>query len=261
MTPLLCALAATAAAADGAPPSALPYTREEAAVVFRVANEAFARDEVDTAMKGYQRLLAGGFDTEEVHYNLGTAHLRTGRLGPAILHLERALRLDPGHADARANLERAQKMRVDRLVGAPQEAEAEESLVARIASRTSADRFGWVFLALYGACAAALLGRRLLTAPGPRALLGVVALVAGVAALPAGAVAGVHAYVRERWHEAVVTAPVAPVKEGPAADAKAAFEVHEGLKVRILAEDSGHYRLRLANGLEGWTPTPAVTPL
>ena len=47
-------------------------------------------------------------------------------------------------------------------------------------------------------------------------------------------------------------AATAPVREGPGEGFKPAFEVHEGLKLRVLGSDDGHLRVRLANGAEGW---------
>ena len=42
------------------------------------------------------------------------------------------------------------------------------------------------------------------------------------------------------------------VHEGTAASTKKLFHLHAGLKVRLIGEDSGWARIRLANGLEGW---------
>ena len=47
-------------------------------------------------------------------------------------------------------------------------------------------------------------------------------------------------------------ATTAPVREGPGEAFKPAFEIHEGLKVRVVGSDDGHLRVRLANGAEGW---------
>ncbi len=255
------ALALVLATALSDSPLAVPYTPDEASVIFRTANDAFAREEVPTAIEGYERLLAGGFENGDVHYNLGTAYLRLGRLGPAILHLERALRANPGDSDARANLERAQKLRVDRLVGSPEETSGEEPLLSRIVSRTNVDVFTAIFVAAYLALAAALLSRRFASSPRAGVIRVVAAALAFATALPTGLVVAAHVLVRERTREAIVMVRVTQVREGPTPEAKAAFEVHEGLKVRVLAEDGEFVRVRLANGLEGWAEKATVTPI
>ena len=50
-------------------------------------------------------------------------------------------------------------------------------------------------------------------------------------------------------------------REFPKGDAKVLFDVHEGLKIRLL-EDAGRYvRIRLPNGLEGWTEREGVAEI
>jgi uncharacterized protein YgiM (DUF1202 family) len=79
-----------------------------------------------------------------------------------------------------------------------------------------------------------------------------VAALALVAAVPAGLLAGAAAWQRERAKYAVVVAPSVPVREGPAHGFKPAFEIHEGLKVRVVLKQAGFLRIRLPNGTEGW---------
>ena len=45
----------------------------------------------------------------DLEHNLGNALLRAGKPGEAVLHYERALRLDPRARDTRHNLELAEK--------------------------------------------------------------------------------------------------------------------------------------------------------
>jgi tetratricopeptide (TPR) repeat protein len=252
------------AAVAGANPGVAPangYTPDEATTIFRIANEAFAREDMPTAIEGYERLLAGGFANEDVEYNLGTAYLKAGKLGPAILHLERALRASPFDSDARANLERAQRLRVDKLVGVPEESGGDEPFISRVVSRTNVETVTLAFVIFYFGCALALFLRWLVSSPSMRTLLGGLAVATALGALPTGGVVAAHAYEREMAREAIVMAASAPVKEGPGSDARTSFEVHEGLKVRILGEDGNFVRIRLANGLEGWTEVSAVTPI
>jgi hypothetical protein len=76
-----------------------------------------------------------------------------------------------------------------------------------------------------------------------------------------GASVGLHASVRQRVVEAVVLAPSAKVLEFPGDSARTSFEVHAGLKVRLLEHSGRFVRIRLPNALEGWTAEDAVVPL
>jgi hypothetical protein len=59
------------------------------------------------ASRLYEEILASGFISWPVLYNLGNAEYRQGRLGRAILNYRRAERLAPRNADIKANLKQA----------------------------------------------------------------------------------------------------------------------------------------------------------
>lgn len=247
------ALAAGLALPSRAQPVQSYLTQAEAEALFRKANDACLKEDLQGGIDGYEALVRAGWGSADVLYNLGTAELRQGRLGMAVLYLERALRLDPADADARANLEAARKMRVDKLVGAPEEVGNEEPFASRLASHTGGDAWALAFLVLWIAAGVALLARR--WAPARlRNLLLAAGLLAVAGAAPCAAVTAVHAFVEAGGRDAVVVAPSLKVREGPQESFKASFEVHEGLKVRLLDRDGRFRRIQLANGLQGWIP-------
>ena len=256
---LLLAAALAALSSDAAAAVAPHYTEAEAHVVFQAANDACLREDWATCLEGYERLLNAGYSSADLEYNLGTAHLKQGRTGPAILHLERALRLDPSDADAHANLERARKQQVDQLVGAPDG--LDEPLAARIARHTRGDRWALAFLLFWIAGTGLLLARRRVRDDARRFALLFGSLFALAAALPSAAVTAAHVWGNEHDRDAVVVAASVPVREGPDEGIKAIFEVHEGLKVRLLDQAGTFQRIRLANGLQGYVPAESVAPI
>ena len=76
-----------------------------------------------------------------------------------------------------------------------------------------------------------------------------------------GALTAVDAWVARNIVEAVVMTKTAKVFEFPGDNAKVAFEVHSGLKVRLMEESGKFVRIRLPNGLEGWTDKTGVVNL
>lgn len=259
--PFLAPLLALALPAAGRAQVVKVLTPAEAQAAFRVANDACLKDDLKACVDGYEKLLEAGYAGADLEFNLGTAYLKQGRAGPSVLHLERALRLDPSDADARANLERAQRLRVDKLVGSPEETGGEEPLASRVVSHTQGDRWALAFLVLWTVGALTLVARRFVASPGRRALALVCGLLLVTASVPCGVVTAFHAYVREYAHDAVVVAPSLPVREGPRETYKSTFEVHEGLKVRVLDQEGGFRRIRLSNGLQGWVPASGVTEI
>src|SRR5689334_14496956 len=71
---------------------------------FAKANQEFASGDFDGATRDYEDLVRAGQDTPNLFYNLGNAYFRKKDFGRAILNYQRALALDPRHAEAQANL-------------------------------------------------------------------------------------------------------------------------------------------------------------
>ena len=232
------------------------YTPEEAQALFTQANEAYAREDYKAAQEGYEKLLSRGMGGPDVQYNLGTTYLAQGDLGRAMLALERAWKEGGRAPDLEANLALARARQVDKVEGAT----VEEDFLTRLVRATSAKAVGWGFLGTWVAGFGLLVLFRFLT-PGRRTWAAVLAGLALTAALPAGALLGAHAWVSETVHEAVVLAPKLVAREFPRGEAKVLFEVHAGLKVRLLEETGRYVRLRLPNGLEGWAEREGVAEL
>lgn len=232
------------------------YTPEEAQALFAQANEAYSREDYAAAIQGYERLLERGLHGADLLYNLGTAYLAKGDLGYAVLHLERARREGGDAPDVEAQLAVARSRQLDQVVGA----QAEEPFLTRLTAATHAQASGWVFLSAWLVLFMALFAFRLQTR-GRRGWTVVAILSALALALPSGGILAAHAYAAQAVTEAVIVAPTARARELPRKDAKVAFELHGGLKVRALERAGGFVRIRLPNGLEGWTEEAALVKL
>ena len=75
------------------------------ATAFETATEAYASKDFESAISAYETLLKAGYKHPDLNYNLGNAYYKIGKMGKAILHYERALRLKPNHKDAQHNLQ------------------------------------------------------------------------------------------------------------------------------------------------------------
>jgi tetratricopeptide (TPR) repeat protein len=227
-------------------------TQADADRLFKSANDACLHEKTDECVSGYHRLLSAGFAGADLYFNLGTVLLRQNRLGPAILYLERAVRAAPNDTEVAANLAQAQRMRLDKLVDAPEAAAGGSGPLANfVAQNTQADIWTMAFLILWMLGWALLLLRRL---AGRRAWLSIVGIALLALSLLSGAILASHIYADRHGQEAIVLAAVLPVREGPNAQFKVEFEIHEGLKVQIIEREASFQRIRLLNGLQGWVP-------
>lgn len=231
------------------------YTPQEAQSLFVEGNDSYYKGEYGPAKEHYEKLIAAGLGGPDVLFNLGTTHLAANELGPAILFLERAARLSDDD-DIGANLAVARQRQVDQVVGA--EATA-VPFTQRVSEAMDERLVAIAFLATWwlGFVLLWLTVRR----ESGRVVLGLVTALLLVVGAALGGALAVHAHVKATVEEAIVMPEVAKVREFPGDTAKVSFEVHAGLKVRIM-ETSGRYaRVRLPNALEGWTEKESLVSL
>ena len=84
---------------------AMGIASASAATLAQQADSAYMAEDYARAADLYSRSIAEEGPAADTWYNLGNAHWRQGHAGQAIIGYERALRIDPSHADARTNLD------------------------------------------------------------------------------------------------------------------------------------------------------------
>ncbi len=229
------------------------YTPQEAQALFVEANDAYYKGDFDGAATRYQKLLDAQLSGPDVLFNLGTTQLAAGKLGPAVLFLERAAQLSDDD-DIQANLGVARSRQGDKIIGEEGTVPFTQRLAASMNERWVAVAFlvtWWLgFTVLW-------LSRR----TNARLLLGLVAGVLLLAGALLGGALGIAAHVRQTVQEAVVMPEAVKVREFPGESAKVAFEVHAGLKVRVMETSGKFARVRLPNTLEGWMEKESLVEL
>jgi hypothetical protein len=212
-------------------------------------NEAHLRGDYAGAAAAYEQLDRQHVVSADLYYNLGVTFFRQAQLGRAIWAFERALVVSPDDEDARFNLTQTRKLAGQRAHDKLEGAER-EPLWSRMVTYLPPSTEVWLFCGLYLGCFALLFLRRgmahdsRLAVTTAAALLGVGALLAGL--LVVGRVN------LDRTPFAVVLPEKVAVKEGADSNFRTSFEVHGGLRVRVLEREQDWIRVRLANGLEGF---------
>lgn len=216
---------------------------------FSQANRAFSENRYDDAIQGYEGLLARQGFSAPVLFDLGNAYFRTGKIGQALAHYERARLLTPRDPDLQVN-----EALVLRKAGLP-EAPGGGSWRGML-RLLSPNEWAWLLagsltLACLGFFIGALrpaLGRSL------RPLNGLLILLALAAATD-----GVLRYgdLRRAW---VIEAD-APVRISPFTEAKAAFTLPDGAEVTVQAAHDTFLLIRDEKGEAGWIDRGQLAPL
>jgi tetratricopeptide (TPR) repeat protein len=211
--------------------------------------DAYFQGDYSAAIAAYEQLDRHGVVSSDLYYNLGVAYFRQGQLGRAIWAFERAAALDPEADDARFNLVQARRLAERRAIDKIEGAERDPAWIRVVTVLTTSTQT-WLFLILYLGCFALLfLWRR---APGDlRAAFGAGAAILAVAAVLAGALLVGRAAL-DRIPFGVILPDQVAVKEGADPNYRTSFDVHAGLRVRLLEREQDWVRIQLANGLEGW---------
>jgi tetratricopeptide (TPR) repeat protein len=212
-------------------------------------NDAYLHGDLAGAIAAYEQLDRQNVASRDLYYNLGVAHFRQGSLGRAIWSFERALEIDADDEDARFNLGQARKLAERRVLDKIESAER-EPLWIRVVTSFTASTETWLFVGVYLGCFVLLFLRRR-AADDSRAALTAGAAILGTGALLAGALLLGRVNL-DRIPFAIVLPDMVAVKEGADTSYRTSFEVHAGLRVRVLDRDQEWVRVRLANGLEGW---------
>jgi len=223
--------------------------------LFAAGNAAYEEERYDDAVAAYQKILGFGVGDPRVLYNLGNAWFRLGRLGPAILNYERALRLDPADREARDNLELSRGLIRDR-VGEP-ELQYPIRVVKDTLEAVPAPSIAWLFLAFLWATAAAAGAIPLAGSWIRRRLLAYVVVALGLLALTAGA-ALLYRGRQDAASIAIILEDRVDVRSGPGEENTILFTVHEGTRVDLRNSLERWVQVSLPNGLSGWVPTAAL---
>nr|WP_320058643.1 tetratricopeptide repeat protein [uncultured Bacteroides sp.] len=94
-------------------------TRSLGNVTKTSGDSAYIKNDYATAIQIYESLLKKG-EAADIYYNLGNCYYKAGDIAKAILNYERALLLQPGSSDIRANLEIARGKTIDKVEPVPE---------------------------------------------------------------------------------------------------------------------------------------------
>lgn len=213
------------------------------------ADSLYISQHYQEAASLYNELLLTGVNTD-VHYNLANCYFRTNNIPAAVLHYERALKLDPSNEDARYNLE------LCRAKTGTSEVYGEEmffsTLFRRWALSKSANQWlPWCYI-LVGTLLLCWLLFSVTNNVARRKIIFVLGLLSFIAVV----IVNVFAYKSKQAFLAtdrVVVMKATPVYEGPTLQAKSFGELVPGATYRTdIMQGEDWVRICLEDGTVGW---------
>lgn len=234
--------------------TSLPVVAQSGLVEFDQANNAYSAGDFEKAVAGYSAIIKHQGYSSSVLYNLANAYFEQGEVGEAVLHYERALRLDPANPDILTNLKHVREE-----AGLPQP--AQRWWQATLSSMTPS---GWawtasvlLFLFLITAFVrwfVSSLGRYVRTWRLVQALL-IFGLFLSIAAA---------AMTSQHRNVAVILAADAPVLASPFEQADKIYTLTEGRTVDIDKIDKQYgsfVRVRYDRDKLGWVHLDGIAPV
>ncbi|MFT4981036.1 MAG: tetratricopeptide (TPR) repeat protein [Bacteroidia bacterium] len=220
------------------------------------ADQAFIEQRYADAIGLYEEILGQQYVSTEVHFNLGNAYFKAGKIAPSILNYERAAKLSPNDEDIVFNLKLANLSVKDRVEEIPQLFFVDWWEAALITFPVD----GWAWSIIISMLMA-LTGFSLFKFSSEEGMRRLTFYSALLATLWFGF--SVYAAQKSFNHaandnRAVVYAYTINAKSAPDKKGKDLFVMHEGLVVTVSDELNGWVRIKLSNGSVGWVPADVL---
>ena len=209
-----------------------------------------------SAIQIYEALLNRG-EAADIYYNLGNSYYKAGDIAKAILNYERALLLQPGNGDIRANLEIARSKTGDKVEPVPEIFFV--SWTKSLINSMSVD--SWAVCGVV--CFILLIVSLYLFIFSKQIVLKKAGFISGIVFLAVTILANVFANQQKdeltNRNSAIVINPSVTVRSTPSESGTSLFILHEGHKVGVKDGSMKDWKeIRLEDGKVGWVPASAI---
>jgi tetratricopeptide (TPR) repeat protein len=214
------------------------------------AAKAYNEKQYPVAIELYNKIIASGYESYSLYYNLGNAYFRNNENTEAILFYEKGLKIAPNNEDIKHNIEVANGKLIDKVEKVPElfykrwwkhllnMMDIDILATLNILLLTS----GLLLIALYIALSGTLI-RKITFWTGL-----VLVFLFGIGTIAASQ----RNHYLTAQHEAIVFEPTVNIKSSPDENSKDIFVLHEGAKVVLLDVVADWQEIRIANGSIGW---------
>jgi len=226
------------------------FTWAESPATFDLANEQYEAGKYEEAIKQYEGLLEEGYQSAELHYNLGNAFFKKQQLAKAVLHFEKAAVRSPRDKDIQYNLSIVKNKLPDQFEMIP------AFFISRwwASLRSVVGPTGWGIIGLlflWTGIGGLILwfrgGNRKIRKQG--FTIGVILTLLSIIPFSLGFDAAKT--IKHSTRGVIMVAEI-ELKSAPDEVSKAILTLHAGTTISILDEIGSWKKIRLSNGEEGW---------
>lgn len=219
-------------------------------------DSAYLRNDYAAAIQIYEGLLLQG-EAPEIYYNLGNSYYKVDDIAKAILNYERALLLDPGNDDIRANLEVARSKTIDKVTPIPDIffVAWTKSLISCLGVDAWA-KWGIAFFLLLLVSLALFFFTKQTMWKKMGFIVGCVCVVLTVVC---NIFASQQKTTLTERNKAIILSPSVTIRSTPSESGTSLFVLHEGCKVQIKDNSMRDWKeISLEDGKVGWVPAASI---
>lgn len=219
-------------------------------------DSAYIKNDFVSAIQIYEALLQNG-ESADVYYNLGNSYYKADNIAKAILNYERALLLQPGNSDIRANIDVARSKTVDKVEPTPDVFFV--TWIKALINSLSAN----VWAAWAIACFILLIASLYFFIFSKYIVLKKIGFISGIIFLIFVVFANVFAAQQKEEllvrNSAIVMSPSVTIRSTPNESGTSLFVLHEGRKVSVKDNSMKEWKeISLEDGKVGWIPSSAI---
>lgn len=217
--------------------------------LFKKGVESFNSKNYTEAINAFESIRSNGQFSEELYYNLGNAYFESKDMVKAILNYERCLKIAPYSEEAQFNLKLALEEIDNDIIEVPEFILSK--VWKRIHTKISSTSWSFLFLSCFWLAIACIIYWLL----GKTRHLKKKAFLTGFSLLLLSIFLYFLSRSQNKWENRKDTAIIMeemPLNSAPEIENETVMMLDPGMKIYLLDEVSGWYKIRLNNGQVGW---------
>lgn len=229
---------------------------QEVNKLFAEGNTFYKEENYTRALGVYLAIEEQGMESDDLYFNIANCYYKMNKVAPAIYYYEKALKVNPANADAKANLAFAKRMTIDVIEELPKT--FLQRFSANIIQKLPFDT--WAIMAVIASFLASLLF--LLYYFSTSSTKKLFYFNTSIFAVFIMIVTVFFAYNNfktvQKDRVAIIFSPKVEIMNAPSASSDEIFELHEGTKVIVLDKLDNWKKIKIADGKTGWIYADAL---